>query len=413
MIAAGQLGLAMERSQRAVDLARAAGDPALAAEAMAALADVKLGGPDQRWPVIWQAMRETAAAGTAQAHARAVTVVARDFAAGGKFEDAERWSWLAVGLAGRSGDPHDLALALTVEGHVAWQLGKPTEALAALERCARTAQEPDVVSVGVELTCRLMAAQVTTQFGQRDRTIAAANAVIERGTERADELPVRETYELWSNTAVVLINAHDERRALELLQRAQDLYNEAAAHRDPSAAIDTYAQGSLALERGVALLQLGRAGEAADELASAQAGLDGFELLLVQAKLYRAEAERRRGQPERSRALLHEIEGSQTLTPRDRAMLYTILANLELDRGDCQAAERATDRAATHAKSSSGGEESPDELGDRLFAPARLAIARSRPDAPAQIAAARAAFERAHNAIRVAEIDALHGDRCR
>jgi hypothetical protein len=409
MIAAGQLGLAMERSQRAVDLARAAGDPALAAEAMAALADVKLGGPEQRWPVVWQAMRETAAAGTAQAHARAVTVVARDFAAGGKFEDAERWSWLAVGLTGRSGDPHDLALALTVEGHVAWQLGKPTEALAALERCANTAREPDVVSVGVELTCRLMAAQVTTQFGQRDRTIAAANAVIERGTERADELAVRETYELWSNTAVVLINAHDERRALELLQRAQDLYNEAAAHRDPSAAIDTYAQASLALERGVALLQLGRAGEAADELAAAQAGLDGFELLLVQAKLYRAEAERRRGQPERSRALLHEIEGSQTLTPRDRAMLSTILANVELDGGDCKAAARAIAQAASHATP----DESPDEQGDRLFAPARLAVARSRPDAPAQVAAARAAFERAHNAFRVAEIDALHGDRCR
>src|SRR5262249_42786541 len=151
----------------------------------------------------------------------------------------------------------------------------------------------------------------------RDRTIAAANAVIERGTERADEFPVRETYELWTNVAVVLINAHDERRALELLQRAQDLYHDAAAHGDPSAAIDIYARGTLALERGVALLQLGRAGESADELATSQAALDGFELLLVQAKLYRAEAERRRGRPEQSRALLREIEGSQTLTPRD------------------------------------------------------------------------------------------------
>jgi hypothetical protein len=399
----------MEQAQRAADLARAAGDPALAAEAMAALADVKLGGPEQRWPVVWQAMRDTAAAGTAQAHARAVTVVARDFAAGGKFEDAERWSWLAVGLAGRSGDPHDLALALTVEGHVAWQLGKAADALAALERCANTAREPDVVSVGVELKCMVLASQVTIQLGQRDRTIASADAVIARGTERADELGVRETYELWTDTAVILINAHEERRALELLQRAQDLYQEAAAHRDPSAVIDTYERATLAMERGVALLQLGRAGEAADELATAQAGLGGFELVLVQAKLYRAEAERRRGQPEQARTLLHEIEGSQTLTPRDRAMLYTIVANLELDRGDCKAAERAIARAASYTTP----DESPDEQGDRLFAPARLAVARSRPDAPAQIAAARAAFERAHNAFRIAEIDALHGDRCR
>jgi hypothetical protein len=274
---------------------------------------------------------------------------------------------------------------------------------------SKTAQEPDVVSVGVELTCRLMAAQVTTQFGQRDRTLAAASAVIERGTERADELPVRETYELWNNTAVVLINAHDERRALELLQRADALYQEAAAHGDPSAVIDTYERGMLALERGVALLQLGRAGDAADEMARAQAGLGGFELLLVQAKLYRAEAERRRGRPEQARALLHEIEGSQTLTPRDRVMLYTILANLELDRGDCNAAERAIARAAKDTSP----DESPDEQGDRLFAPARLAAARSLRDAPAQLATARAAFERAHNALRVAEIDALRGDRCR
>ncbi|TMQ06831.1 MAG: serine/threonine protein kinase [Deltaproteobacteria bacterium] len=409
MTAAGQLGLAMDKARRAADLAHAAGDPALAAEAMAALADVQRGGPEQRWPVVWQAMRDTAAAGTAQAHARAVTVVARDFAAGGKFEDAERWSWLAVGLTERSGDPHDLALALTVEGHVAWQLGKAAEALAALERCAKTAREPEVVSVGVELKCRVMAAQATIQFGQRDRTIAETNAVIERGTERADELGVRETYELWTDTAVVLINAHEESRALALLQRAQQLYEEAAAHGDPSAVVDTYERGTLALERGVALLQLGRAGEAADELARAQDQLGGFDLVLVQAKQYRAEAERRRGRPEQSRALLHEIEGSQTLTPRDRAMLYTILANLELDRGDCRAAEAAIARAASHATP----DESPDEQGDRLFAPARLAVARSRGDAPAQIAAVRAAFERAHNAFRVAEIDALHGDRCR
>ena len=409
MTAAGQLGLAKDQAQRAVDRAHAASDPALAAEAMAALADVQLGGPDQRWPVVWQAMRDTAAAGTAQAHARAITVVARDFAAGGKFEDAERWSWLAVGLTERSGDPHDLALALTVEGHVAWALGKPTEALAALERCAKTAQDPDVVSVGVGLMCMLMAAQVTIQYGQRDRTLAAASAVIERGTERADELGVRETYELWTNTAVVLINAHDEGRALELLKRAQDLYTEATAHKDPSAAVDTYAQATLTMERGVALLQLGRAGEAAVELTAAQAEFAGFDLLLVVTKLYRAEAERRLGRPEQARALLHEIEGAPTLTPRDHAMLYTVLANLELDRGDCKAAEAAIGKAAKHATP----DESPDEQGDRLFAPARLAVARSRPDARAQIAAARAAFERAHNAFRVAEIDALHGDRCR
>jgi tetratricopeptide (TPR) repeat protein len=354
-------------------------------------------------------MRDTAAAGTAQAHARAVTVVARDFAAAGKFEDAEHWAWLAVGLTGRSGDLHDLALALTVEGHVEWALGKATEALAALERCTKTAQDPDVVSVGVGLMCMLMSAQVTIQFGQRDRTLAAASAVIERGTERADELGVRETYELWTNTAVVLINAHDEGRALELLKRAQDLYSDAAAHHDPSAAIDIYSQGTLAMERGVALLQLGRAGEAADELTAAQAGLDGFDLLLGVTKLYRAEAERRRGRPEQARALLHEIEGAQTLTPRDRAQLYTTVANLALDRGDCKAAEAAIAQAAKHVTP----DEAPDEQGDRLFAPARLAIARARRDAPAQIAAARAAFERAHNAFRIAEIDALHGDRCR
>ena len=409
MTAAGQLGLAMEQAQRAADLARTAGDTALTAEATTTLADVKLGGPDQRWPVAWQAMRETAAAGTAQAHARAVTVVARNFAAEGKFDDAERWGWLAVGLAGRSGDPHDLVLALTVEGHVAWALGKADEALTALDRCARTAREPDVVSVGVELTCMVMAAQVTTQLGQRDRTIAAANAVIERGTERADEIPVRETYELWSNVAVVLVNAHEELRALELLRRAADLHAEAMAHHEPAVVVDTYARPSLGMERGVALLQLGRAVEAADELAAAQAGFDGFELLLTTSKLYRAEAERRRGRPEPARALLHEIEGSQVLTPRDRAMLYTIVANLELDRGNCKAAEAAIARAATHVTP----DESPDEQGDRRFAAARLALARSRPDAPAEIAAVRAAFERAHNTVRIAELDALHGEHCR
>jgi eukaryotic-like serine/threonine-protein kinase len=409
MIGAGQLGLAMEQAQRATDRAHAAGDAALAAEAETALADAKLGGPDVRWPVIWQAMRDTAAAGTAQTHARAVTIVARDFAAGGKFDDAERWAWLAVGLTGRGGDLHDLALALTVLGHVEWQLGKANEALAALDRCVKTAQEPDVVSVGVGLMCMVMTAQVTVQFGQRDRTIAAADAVIKLGTDRGDELPARETYELWSNLAVVLINAHEERRALELLQRAQRLHDEAAAHDDPSAAVDIYLNAELAMERGVALLQLGRADDAADELAAARAGLAGFELLLVQAKLYGAEAERRRGRPGEARGLLHEIEGAQTLTPRDRVMLYTILANLELDRGDCKAADAAIARAAKDKSA----DESPDEQGDRLFAPARLAAARGRSDAPAQLAAARAAFDRAHNAFRVAEIDALHPAHCR
>src|SRR5262249_22590318 len=210
MAAAGQLGLAIDQAHRAGALAHAVGNPALAAEALTELATTKLGGPEQRWPFAWQAMRETAVAGTAQAHARAITNIARSFAAEGKFEDAERWSGLAVGLSERAGDPHDLALALTVQGHVAWQLGKPTDALAALEKCARTARQPDVVNVGVELTCNLMAAQVTTQLGRRDQTIAAATSVIERSTERAAELAVRENYELWTNVATVLINAHEE-----------------------------------------------------------------------------------------------------------------------------------------------------------------------------------------------------------
>ena len=409
MAAAGQLGLAADQARHAADLARTAGNPALAAEATTELATSVLGGPEQRWPVAWQAMRETAAAGTAQAHARAITTIARNFAADGKFEDAERWSELAVGLAGRAGDHHDLASALTVQGHVAWQLGKPAEALTALERCATTAREPDVVSVGVELTCRLMAAQVTTQLGQRDRTIAAATSVIERGLERGDEIPVRETYELWSNVAVVLLNAHDEVRALELLSRALALFDEAAAHRDPAVVVDVYGRATLAMERGVALLQLGRAEEAAEALATAQAGLTGSELFLVQSKLYGAEAERRRGRADRARALLADIETSPLLTPRDQTFLYTIVANLELDAGGCAAAERALARATSKASP----DEAPDEQGDRLFTQARLAMARTLPDAAQLRAAARAAFERAHNAPRVAEVDALQPARCR
>jgi len=408
MAAAGQLGLAMAQADRAADQARAAGNPVLAAEAKTELAAAMIG-PERRWSVAWQAIRETAAVGTAQDHARAVTTIARNFAAEGKFEDAERWAGLAVGLAERAGEPHDLASALTVQGHVAWQLGKSAEAATALERCAKTARDPEVVAVGVELTCRLMAAQVSTQLGQRDQAVAAATSVIDRGIQRGAEIPVRETYELWSAVAVVLINAHEEVRALELLQRAVDLFEEADAHRDPAVVIDTYARPLLAMQRGVALLQLGRAGPAADELATAQAGLVGSELLVVQAKLYGAEAERRRGRADRSRTLLHEIEASPELTPRDHAFLDTILANLELDRGDCAAAETALARVTRRVTP----DEAPDEQGDRLFVQARLAAARARPDAPQQLAAARAAFERAHNAPRIAEIAAPRGDRCR
>jgi eukaryotic-like serine/threonine-protein kinase len=408
MAAAGQVGLAMEEAQRAVDLARIAQSPALAAEALTELAATILG-PERRWPVAWQAMRETAATGTAQAHARAITTIARNFAAEGKFEDAERWSALAVGLAERAGDPHDLAAALTVQGHVAWALSKPSEALAALERCASTARQPEVVSVGVELTCMLMAAQVSTQLGQRDQTLAAANAVIERGTDRGAEIPVRETYELWSNVAVVLINAHEEQRALELLQRAIELHDDAMAHRDPAVVVDTWGRATLAMQRGVALLQLGQAAAAAAELAAAQAGLVGADLFLVQAKLYGAEAERRRGRSIHARALLRDIETSPLLTPRDRVFLYTILANLELDDGNCRAAEPALAKAASHVAAG----EAPDEQGDRLLAQARLGLARSRPDSPQLLAAARAAFERAHNPRRVAEVAALRPDRCR
>jgi len=254
-----------------------------------------------------------------------------------------------------------------------------------------------------------MAAQVAIQLGQRDQTLAAAPSVIERSTERAAEIPVRETYELWSAVAVVLVNAHEEARAIELLERALALLEDAMAHRDPAVVVDTYGVPTLLLQRGVAQLQLGRADAAAADLATAQAGLVGFDLLLVQSKLYGAEAERRRGQPERSRALLHEIEGSPQLTPRDKVLLYTILGNVELDVGRCAAAETALATAARHATA----DEAPDEQGDRVFAQARLALARARPDAQDKLAAARAAFERAHNAPRVAEIAALRPDRCR
>jgi tetratricopeptide (TPR) repeat protein len=409
MAAAGQLGLAMDEAQRAVDLARTARQPALAAEALTELAGSMLGGPDERWPVAWQAMRETAAAGTTQAHARAITTIAHNFAADGKLEDAERWSGLAVGLAQRAGDHHDLATALTMQGHVAWQLGKPSDALAALDRCAKTARESDVVSVGVELTCLLMAAQVSTQLGHREQTLAVAGTVIERSTEHAAEIPVRETYELWAALATVLLNAHDEVRALELLQRAGALYDEALAHKEPATVVDVYGRATLAMARGVALLQLGRVDEAADELATAQAGLIGSELFLVQSKLYGAEAERRRGRLARARALLHEIEASPVLTPRDLVFLYTIVGNLALDTGDCAAAERALAKAASHATP----DEAPDESGDRLFAQARLAVARARPDAAAKLAATRDAFELAHNEPRLAELAALPRPRCR
>ncbi|HMG57168.1 MAG TPA: serine/threonine-protein kinase, partial [Kofleriaceae bacterium] len=408
MSAAGQLGLAMEQAQRAVDQARAVHNPALQAEALTELAAAMIG-PERRWATVWQAMRETAAAGTAQAHARAVTTVARSFAAEGKFEDAERWSWLAVGLAERAGDRHDLASALTVQGHVAWQLGKASDAIAPLERCAQTARGPDVVSVGVELTCLLMAAQVATQLGQRDQALAIARSVIERSTQRSAEIPVRETYELWSAVAVVLVNAHDEDRAIELLRRARELHDEAMAHREPAVVFDTYTRPMLAMQRGVALLQLGRGEAAADALAEAQAGLVGAELMLVQSKLYGAEAERRRGRPARARTLLHEIEASPELTPRDHVLRYTILGNLELDAGDCAAAEAALARATSFATP----DEAPDEQGDRLFAQARLALARARPDAAQLVAAARTAFERAHNEPRVAEVAALRPERCR
>ena len=265
------------------------------------------------------------------------------------------------------------------------------------------------MSVGVELTCRLMAAQVSIQLGQRDQTLAAANSVIERSTERAAEIPVRETYELWSAIAVVLVNAHEEERAIELLQRAKDLVDDGMAHRDPAVVVDTFGGPLLIMQRGVALLQLGRAGAAADDLATAAAGLVGFDLMLVQAKLYGAEAERRRGRPDRSRALLREIEGSPQLTPRDQVFLYTILGNVELDAGNCAAAETALATATRHATT----DEAPDEQGDRVFAQARLALAQARPDAQDKLAAARAAFERAHNAPRVAEVAALRPVHCR
>jgi tetratricopeptide (TPR) repeat protein len=357
-------------------------------------------------------VRETAEVGTAQAHARAVITIARNFAAEGKFEDAERWANLAVGLAGRAGDPHDLASALTVQGHVAWQLGKANEALTALERCAKTAREPDVVSVGVELTCRLMAAQVSIQLGQRDQAIAAATSVIERGTQRAAEIPVRETYELWSAVATVLVNVHEEERALELFRRATALFDDAVAHKEPAAVIDVYGTPTLAMERGVTLLQLGRAEEAADELASAVAGLTGAaeaELILVQAKLYGAEAERRRGRPDRARVLIHDIEASPQLTPRDKVYLYNTLGNVELDAGHCAAAEAALAHAARHVVA----DEAPDEQGDRLFAQVRLAIAQGLPDAVQLQATAHTAFARAHNMRRLAELDALRPERCR
>jgi tetratricopeptide (TPR) repeat protein len=408
MTAAGQRGLALEQAEGATDLARIAGNPALAAEAITEVAAAMIG-PERRWSTAWQAMRETAAAGTAQAHARAIITIATNFAAGGKFEDAERWSGLAVGLAERAGDHHDLALALTIQGHVAWALGKPAESTAALERCAKVAAEPDVVSVFVELKCRLLAAQVANQFGQRDQAIAAATQVIERSTERAAELTVPDTYELWSAAAVVLVNAHREERALEILHRASDIFEEAIAHRDPAVVVDTYGRATFALERGVALLQLGRAEAAANELATAEAGLEGFELLRVQARLYGAEAERRRGRPARARTLLHEIEAAPELTPRDHMLRFTILANLELDAGDCKAAEAALASAAKH----STPDDAPDEQGERLFAQSRLAVARARPDAAQQLAAARAAFERAHNDLRIADVAALRPDRCR
>jgi hypothetical protein len=266
-----------------------------------------------------------------------------------------------------------------------------------------------VVSVGVELTCRLMSAQVSIQLGERDQAVAAATSVFERSTERAAEIPVRETYELWSALAVVLINVHEEPRAIELLQRARSLLDDAMAHHDPAVVVDTYGPPLLTMQRGVALLQLGRAAEAADDLATAQAGLVGMDLFVVQSKLYGAEAQRRAGRPDRARALVHEIEGSPQLTPRDQVMLYTILGNVELDAGHCAAAETALATAARHAVP----DEAPDEQGDRVFAQARLALARARPDAQDKLTAARSAFERAHNAPRVAEVAALRPDRCR
>src|SRR5262249_1479187 len=216
------------------------------------------------------------------------------------------------------------------------------------------------------------------QLGQRDQTIAAATSVIERGTERAAEIPVRERYELWTNVAVVLINAHEEARALELLQRASELYEDGIAHREPAVRVDIYDRPPLAIERGVALLQLGRTDAAAEALATAQAGFEGFDLLLVQSKLFRAEAERQRGQPDLARTLLHDIEASPVLTPRDHMLLYTFLANIELDSGNCTAAEAALAKASSHA----APDEAPDEQGERLFARARLAVARGGPDAP-------------------------------
>ncbi|HSR98435.1 MAG TPA: hypothetical protein VLM79_15360, partial [Kofleriaceae bacterium] len=408
MGAAGQRALALEQADGANALARAAGNPALAAEAITEVA-AQMIGPERRWTTAWQAMRESAAVGTAQVHARAIANIATNFAAGGEFKDAERWSGLAVGLSERASDPHDLALALTIQGHVAWALGKPAEATAALERCAKIAAEPDVVSVYVELKCRLLATQVQTQLGQRDKAIAEATYVIERTTERAAEIPVRDNYDLLTEVAVVLLNTHLEERALEVLKRASEIFEEAVSHRDPAVMVDTYARPQFALERGVALLQLGRSEAAADELAAAEPAFEGFELLRVQAKLYGAEAERRRDRAARSRTLLHEIEAAPELTPRDHMMRFTILANLELDAGDCKAAEAALASAAKHATP----DDAPDELGERLSAQARLALARATPDAQQQLAAARASFDRAHNTMRIAELDALRPGRCR
>jgi len=153
------------------------------------------------------------------------------------------------------------------------------------------------------------------------------------------------------------------------------------------------------MERGVALLQLSRRG-GGRRARTAQAGFDGFELLLTTPSCTAPRPSAGAAAPASARAATRHRRLTGLTPPRPRD-LYNHRRHLELDRGTAGA--EACDRPGRdHATP----DESPDEQGDRRFAAARLAVARSRADAPAEIAAVRAAFETGPQHRPDAELDA-------
>jgi tetratricopeptide (TPR) repeat protein len=322
-------------------------------------------------------MQRTAAAGSGRAHARAITTIAKNYANEGHWEESRRWADLAVALAHHADSPDDLADALIIVGVVASEAGTLAETRVAFERCV--AVSTDVARIGVGLNCRMMLASVAVQAGRRADAIAAADEVVRRADDGRDELAVRETYELLDSVAVVMINAHEEARAIALIDRAVALRDDAAAHRDPTVVFDNVAEAGFTLHRGFALLELGRNDEAAVLLRRAiseieQSGSSMGEGTNSQAWLGLAEAARRTGHRDEAERALGALDLAR-LTPHNRAWRDVIVANLAIDRRDCTA-----ELAAAEARGLARPDDAPDERGELAVVEARLAAAHNRRD---------------------------------